>query len=206
MSSVVNSGTAVKTLVDDVERAQEYQLRIKLPASSAIISLAAAVLLGWWVRAESLFVTVPASIMLLFIFPTLISRVNVPLARKLESQENNYNQVVEAAVHGVIEAQIYGYLQQSLIPAKASEDEIASTEKTLISRISIFSVGTNLIIASSIVGSAWLAESIMGTQKIPAVQVAMLIFLPLVMFDDHATFTSLQFRDVIVSLSCFSMR
>jgi len=183
VSSVVNSGTAVKTLVDDVERAQEYQLRIKLPASSAIISLAAAVLLGWWVRAESLFLTVPASIMLLFIFPTLISRTNVPLARKLESQENNYNQVVEAAVHGVIEAQIYGYLQQSMMPAKASEDEIASTEKSLVLRSSFFSVGANLIIASSVVGSAWLAESIMGTQKIPAVQVAMLIFLPLVMFE-----------------------
>ncbi len=125
--------------------------------------------------------------MLLFIFPTLISRVNVPLARKLESQENNYNQVVEAAVHGVIEAQIYGYLQQSMIPAKASEDEIASTEKTLVTRSSYFSFGTNLIIASSIVGSAWLAESIMGAQKIPAVQVAMLIFLPLVMFEAITT-------------------
>jgi thiol reductant ABC exporter CydC subunit len=187
ISSVVNSGTAVKALVDDVDRAQEYQLRIKLPASSAVISLAAAVLLGWWVRAESLFVTVPASIMLLFIVPTLVSRVNVPLARKLESQENNYNQVVEAAVHGVIEAQIYGYLQQSVIPAKASEDDIFTTEKTLVSRSSFFSLGANLIIASSIVGSAWLAESIMGTQKIPAVQVAMLIFLPLVMFEAITT-------------------
>jgi thiol reductant ABC exporter CydC subunit len=183
VSSILNSGTAVKTLVDDVERAQEYQLRIKLPGSSAIISLSAAVLLGWWVRPESLFITVPASLVLLFIFPRLIARLNVPLARTLEAQENKYNQTVEATVHGVVEAQIYGYLQQSLLPAKASEDEIALSEKKLVSRSSFFSFGTNLIISASIVGSTWLAESIMQKEEIPAVQVAMLIFLPLVMFE-----------------------
>ena len=183
VSSILNSGTAVKTLVDDVERAQEYQLRIKLPGSSAIISLSAAVLLGWWVRPESLFITVPASLVLLFIFPRLIARLNVPLARTLEAQENEYNQNVEATVHGVVEAQIYGYLKQSLLPAKASEDEIALSEKKLVSRSSFFSFGTNLIISASIVGSTWLAESIMQKEEIPAVQVAMWIFLPLVMFE-----------------------
>jgi thiol reductant ABC exporter CydC subunit len=183
VSSILNSGTAVKTLVDDVERAQEYQLRVKLPGSSAIISLFVAVLLGWWVRPESLFITVPASLLVLFIFPRFIARLNIPLARTLEAQENKYNQQVEATVHGVVEAQIYGYLQQSLMPAKASEDEISLTEKNLVLRSSFFSFGTNLIISSSIVGSAWLAESIMRKEEIPAVQVAMLIFLPLVMFE-----------------------
>jgi ABC-type transport system involved in cytochrome bd biosynthesis fused ATPase/permease subunit len=50
ISSIINSGSTVKALVDDVERAQEYQLRIKLPGSSACISLFAGVLLGWWVQ------------------------------------------------------------------------------------------------------------------------------------------------------------
>lgn len=183
VSSILNSGTTVKALVDDVERAQEYQLRIKLPGSSAIISLSAAVLLGWWVRPESLLITLPSSLLLLFILPRMIAGLNVPLAQTLEAQENRYNETVEATVHGVVEAQIYGYLQQSLIPAKTSEDEIASTERKLISRSSIFSFGTNLIISSSIVGSTWLADSIMRKEEIPAVQVAMLIFLPLVMFE-----------------------
>lgn len=183
ISSILNSGSAVKALVDDVERAQEYQLRIKLPGSSACISLFAGVLLGWWVRPESLLITIPATLLLLFIFPVLISRSNISLARNLEAQENKYGQIVEATVHGVVEAQIYGYLPQSLIPAKASEDEIASCEKNLVTRSSFFSIGANLIISSSIVGSAWLTESIMRKEQIPAVQVAMLIFLPLVMFE-----------------------
>ena len=183
LSSVVNSGSAVKTLVDDVERAQEYQLRIKLPGSSAVMSLAAGALLGWWVRPESLFITIPASLLLLLVFPRLISRFNVPLARTIEAQENKYSQIVEASVHGVIEAQIYGYLEQSLIPAKAAEIEIVSSEKSLISKSASFSFATNAIIASAVVGSTWLAELIMSKNPIPAVQVAMLIFLPLVMFE-----------------------
>ena len=183
LSSVVNSGSAVKTLVDDVERAQEYQLRIKLPGASAVVSLAAGVLLGWWVRPESLLITIPASLLLLLVFPRLISRFNVPLARSIEAQENKYSQIVEASVHGVIEAQIYGYLEQSLIPVNASEIEIVNSEKSLISKSAGFSFGTNVIIASVVVGSTWLAELIMSKNPIPAVQVAMLIFLPLVMFE-----------------------
>ena len=52
-SSVINSGKAVKSLVDDVERAQEYQLRIKLPGVSAVIALLFGILLGWWVRVRA---------------------------------------------------------------------------------------------------------------------------------------------------------
>jgi ABC-type transport system involved in cytochrome bd biosynthesis fused ATPase/permease subunit len=84
LSNVVNSGASVKTLVDDLERAQEYQLRIKLPGSSAILSLLAGTLLGWWVRPESLLITVPASLILLFVFPLLISRFTVPLAENID--------------------------------------------------------------------------------------------------------------------------
>ena len=183
VSHVVNSGASVKTLVDDVERAQEYQLRVKLPGSSAILSLVAGSLLGWWVRPESLLITVPASLTLLFVFPLLISRFTVPLAENIEAQEVRYTQIVEASVHGVIEAQIYGYLDQSLAPAVAQELEIARSEKTLISKSGLFAISTYLIIASAIVGSAWIANSISNLKQLPAVQVAMLIFLPLVMFE-----------------------
>ena len=183
VSNVVNSGASVKTLVDDVERAQEYQLRIKLPGSSAILSLVVGTLLGWWVRPESLLITVPASLILLFVFPLLISLFTVPLAEKIEAQEIRYTQIVESSVHGVIEAQIYGYLDQSLAPAVAQELEIVRSEKKLISKSAVFALSTYLIIASAIVGSAWITNSVTNLNQLPAVQIAMLIFLPLVMFE-----------------------
>lgn len=182
-SHLVNTGTAVKTLVDDVERAQEYQLRIKLPRAAAVLSLTAGALLGWWVRPESLLITIPASGVLLLLFPRLISKFNVPLARMIEAQENKYSQLVEVSVHGVVEAQIYGYLEQSLLPAKAAESAILRSEKQLTSKSSYFAFMANVMIAAAVVGSVWTAEEIMSSNPIPAVQVAMLIFLPLVMFE-----------------------
>lgn len=183
ISSVVNSGSAVKTLVDDVERAQEYQLRVKLPGSSAVLSLVAGILLGWWVHPESLFFTVPASLVLLFLFPKLISMTMVPIAKKIEEEENRYTQIVESSVHGVIEAQIYGYLHQTLERAQQQEIVIASNERRLVGKSSAFATITNLVIAFSIVGSAWIANRITNVEQLPGVQVAMLIFLPLVMFE-----------------------
>jgi ABC-type transport system involved in cytochrome bd biosynthesis fused ATPase/permease subunit len=183
LSNVVNSGASVKTLVDDVERAQEYQLRIKLPGSSAILSLLAGTLLGWWVRPESLLITVPASLILLFVFPLLISRFTVPLAENIEAQESRYTQIIESSVHGVIEAQIYGYLDQSLAPVAQQELKIVKSEKRLLNKSGMFALSTYSIIASAIVGSVWIAYSVTSDRALPAVQIAMLIFLPLVMFE-----------------------
>ncbi|MEY5030276.1 MAG: thiol reductant exporter subunit CydC [Actinomycetota bacterium] len=182
-SSVINSGNAVKSLVDDVERAQEYQLRIKLPGVSAALALLFGVLLGWWIRAESLLITVPASIALLFILPTAISRATVKAAKRIEEEENKYTKVVDAATHGVIEARIYGYLEQTFSPLGKRELEIRKQESALIKKTAIFSGITNLVVASAIVGSSYLAYWISRSSDIPAVQIAMLIFLPLVMFE-----------------------
>jgi ABC-type transport system involved in cytochrome bd biosynthesis fused ATPase/permease subunit len=113
----------------------------------------------------------------------LISRLTVPLAENIEAQEVRYTEIIESSVHGVIEAQMYGYLEQSLQPAAQQELEIAKSERRLVSNSGVFSFSTNLVIAVAIVGSAWIAHSIAQHEQLPAVQVAMLIFLPLVMFE-----------------------
>ena len=182
-SSVINSGKAVKSLVDDVERAQEYQLRIKLPGVSAVIALIFGILLGWWVRVESLLITVPASIALLILLPTAISRTTVKAAKRIEEQENKYISAVEAATHALIEAKIFGYLEQAFSPARSHEIEISKHESALIKRSGVFSFASYLVIGTSIVGSAYLAYLISRNTNFPAVQIAMLIFLPLVMFE-----------------------
>ena len=69
-----SSSSAVKTLVDDVERAQEYQLRIVLPRASAFIALFTGALLGLWVNFTSIFIIGPAVLLTLIIYPRLIIR------------------------------------------------------------------------------------------------------------------------------------
>ncbi len=182
-SSVINSGSAVKSLVDDVERAQEYQLRIKVPGVSAAFALAFGVLLGWWIRPESLVTTLPVSLVLLALLPALISRAALPLAQEIEKKESEYTRIVDSAVHGVVEARIYGYLEQSFLPAQKQEVEISHKEKALIFRSGFFSLIANLLIGGSIAASAFLAFNLTQDHDLPAVQIAMLIFLPLVMFE-----------------------
>ena len=182
-SSVINSGPAVKGLVDDVERAQEYQLRIKLPGVSSAVALTSGVLLGWWIRPESLLITVPVSILLLTLIPGLISRTSLPLAKGVESKEGIYTKIVDSAVHGVVEARIYGYLEQSFIPAQRHENEIKEIERALIFRSGFYSLIANLLIGGSVATSAFLAFTLTQDHDLPAVQIAMLIFLPLVMFE-----------------------
>jgi ABC-type transport system involved in cytochrome bd biosynthesis fused ATPase/permease subunit len=130
-----SSGTAVKTIVDDVERAQEYQLRIKLPHASAVISLLTGALLGLWIHPQSLKITLPASAMLLFIVPKLIKNKSENIARDIESSENSYTQLIQSSVQGVAEAAIYGYLEENLSASKIEEKKIRWIEKKRIGSI-----------------------------------------------------------------------
>lgn len=183
MAHTFNSGTAVKSIVDDVERAQEYQLRIKLPQSSAIISLTFGALLAFWIRPESIVFTLPACALLLAIFPSLIKRGSEPIARSIEKKENTYTQLLEGSVHGITEAAIYGYLDENVRRTNEVEIEIKTIEERLLRQSWRFSALTNSLIALCVIGFAWLAMTLTQSEAIPAVQVTMLIFIPLVIFE-----------------------
>lgn len=178
-----NTGTTVKAIVDDVERAQEYQLRIKLPQSSAVISLSVGALLGYWVRPESLIILFPVSALVLFIFPFSIKARSEALARSIEKSENTYTQILEGSIHGVTEAAIYGYLDENLSRAAKAEQGIRNQEEKLLHVTWKYSSLTNSLIALCVVGFAWLAMVLNSSYSIPAVQISMLIFLPLVLFE-----------------------
>ena len=178
-----NSGVAVKAIVDDVERAQEYQLRITLPRFASIFALIAGSFLGYWVSPSSLFITMPALLLLLLIVPAMISRACEDQARSIESRENKYSRSLEESTHGIAEAQIYGYLDQSIKSLHDDEVSIHDLEKKLLHRIRIYSVITQIVIATSLISFVYLAWRERIENQIPEVQVAMLIFLPLALFE-----------------------
>lgn len=178
-----NSGTAVKSIVDDVERAQEYQLRIKLPQSSALISLTFGALLAFWVRPESIVFTLPACALLLAVFPALIKRSSELIARSIENEENAYTQILEGSIHGVTEAAIYGYLDENVERTNEIEIKIRAMEEQLVRQTWRFSSLTNSLIAICVVGFAWRAMTLAQSEAVPAVQITMFIFIPLVIFE-----------------------
>lgn len=179
----LNSGSFVKIIVDDVERAQEYQLRVVLPAIAAFISVLTSALLGIWISPESLLFTVPASILLLIVLPFVIKSACSKSARRVESVEGDYSRQITSLTDGLVEATMYGYLENQVRQARSYEEEILKTERSLLKSSWYTQLATSLIIGSSILASTLIAYRLTDSQIFPAVKVTMLIFLPLVMFE-----------------------
>lgn len=177
----LSSGTLVKRVVDDVERVQEYELRITLPHVAGSITVFLAVALGGWILPESILVTLPISLLLLLVLPILVKRGCEDLARRIEELENEYAALIQQASHGLVEAQFYGYLSERLEQTKQLEGEILRQERSLLRANRTFSFLSSAVYGVVLVAMTWLAKT--HSAQIPAVRISMIIFLPLVMFE-----------------------
>ncbi|MDP1721352.1 MAG: thiol reductant ABC exporter subunit CydC [Candidatus Nanopelagicaceae bacterium] len=177
----LGTGKLVKRVVDDVERSQEYQLRITLPHIAALISLLVGVGLGLWINPTSVLITVPTCLLLLFFLPGRLKKSSEAIARRIEDLESEYASSIEQAAHGIAEAQLYGYLNERLGRTKEAESKIAHEELTLLRVTRLYQFISTALIGLSIVGLTLIAHS--AGEKVPAVQISMLVFLPLVMFE-----------------------
>ncbi|MBC7462825.1 MAG: thiol reductant ABC exporter subunit CydC [Actinobacteria bacterium] len=177
----LGSGTLVKRLVDDVERAQEYELRITLPHAAAAISLCTGAGLGAWIQPESLFVTVPVILLLLVAIPRIVLRKCENIARRIESHESEYALLIQQAGQGFLEAQLYGYLEERISRVADIENQIMCEEKRLADLSLFFQFLFVAVMGFTLLSLAYMVEKL--SPEIPAVQVTMLIFLPLILFE-----------------------
>ena len=179
----LNSGNYVKAIVDDVERAQEYQLRVTLPRYAAIISLAFGLLLAFWIYPELLVILLPVTLALLLVIPSIVNKKCSYQSSLIEEIENRYAREISDANYGITEAQIYGYKNRLLKKIHGIESEIASAEKALLETIRILQLLTFLFIGLSVVGTSLLMYNVRINSDLPAVKISMAIFLPLVVFE-----------------------
>jgi thiol reductant ABC exporter CydC subunit len=181
------SGGYVKSIVDDVERAQEYALRITLPRYSAIVSILFSLLLSWWIYSPTLMVLIPVSLTLLFLIPTLVSRTALWLSQEIELLENEYAKALESASYGAVEAQVYGYSHLISQKIHTIEEQIFLQEKALLNLIRKLQTITLIALGFAITGTVQLLASVRDSADLPAVKIAMAIFLPLVAFEGVTT-------------------
>lgn len=177
----IGTGKLVKRIVDDVERSQEYQLRITLPHVAALISLLVGAGLGFWVNPTSVLITVPTCLLLLFVLPEQLKRSSEVIASRIEDLESEYAASIEQVAHGIAEAQLYGYLNERLGRTKEAESKIAHEEITLLRVTRLYQFISTALIGLAIVGLTLIAHS--AGENVPAVQISMLVFLPVVMFE-----------------------
>ena len=179
----LNSGNYVKAIVDDVERAQEYQLRVTLPRYAALISLTFGLLLALWIYPVLLVILLPVTLALLLAIPSIVNKKCSSQSFLIEEIENRYAREISDASYGITEAQIYGYKDRLLNKIHGIEREIASAEKALIGTIRKLQFLTLLLIGVSIVGISLLMYNARIQSDVPAVKISMAIFLPLVAFE-----------------------
>jgi thiol reductant ABC exporter CydC subunit len=179
----LNSGATVKALVDDVERAQEFQLRVTLPFRSALLSLIVGVGVGYWIHSETLFFTIPSSLIALWVIPTYIKRACRKSAEEIEVQESEYAKTIGDCSEGVVEAGMYGYLEKAINLAHQKEERLLVRERILARQSSSAQFITLLMMGTAITYALVLARKLQGQGEISLVGIAMLIFLPLVFFE-----------------------
>jgi thiol reductant ABC exporter CydC subunit len=183
----INSGTFVKALVDDVERGQEYQLRVVLPGLAAILSVGAGVGLGVLIQPETLWITGPASAALLFILPKIIRSLCKRESFLIEGSENLYSMQISAASVGAVEARMYGFLVESKDDVSRTESALEESEIKLLQSVFITQIITIAIFGGATVATMALVYQLSGKGLLPAVQITMIAFLPLVIFEAITT-------------------
>jgi thiol reductant ABC exporter CydC subunit len=179
----LNSGKTVKALVDDVERAQELELRVTLPYRSALIAVFVTLGIGYWIRIETLFFTIPAAVLTLWIIPLFIKQNCASSATSIEVFESKYAELILNSSDGIAEATIYGYLEKSIELAHQKEKSILDQEIKLAKKSRSANFLTLIIIGSAISASLLIARDLQMEQEIALVGIAMMIFLPLVFFE-----------------------
>lgn len=183
----INSGTFVKALVDDVERGQEYQLRVVLPGLAAILSVGAGVGLGALMQPETLWITGPASAALLYFIPRIIERLCKRESFQIEESENQYSMQISAASLGAIEAHMYGFLEQSKEGTRQNEIALEKKETKLLRSVLFTQMITIAIFGGATVATMSLVYQLTGKGLLPTVQITMIAFLPLVIFEAITT-------------------
>ena len=170
-----SGGRLIKQVVDDVERAQEYELRVTLPGAASLISMSAATLLAFWLQPGIGLMWLALTLLLAVIIPLMAVRKMRPISRELEALENSYADQVRSSVHGALEAEIYGYLNQVIDKSANLEKSIHLVEIELLNVIKRYQFGINFLLTASLIQTLLFAN----THSLPPVQVAMLVFLAL---------------------------
>lgn len=170
------TGQLVKQVVDDVERSQEYELRVILPGATTLVTLLACTGLAFWLQPKIAIIWGIAFVLLALLIPSLVNRSIGNSAKRVETLESEYADRIRSNSHGYLEADNYGYSNQLLDHTHLLENQIKIAEIQYLSRVRNFQILINLII------SMVLILTVLNV-SLPAVQVAMLIFLSLTGFE-----------------------
>jgi ABC-type transport system involved in cytochrome bd biosynthesis fused ATPase/permease subunit len=173
-----------KTLIDDVERAQEFYLRVTLPGISALLAGATTVLLALWIHPTSLIWIIPTAILYAILIPGLVRKFLDPIATAIEDSENVFAGNIAEASHAMVEAELFGYGERYRQGLQISVNNLYLIEKKNYLRTSYLQLLSILGIGVILLGISLSFHSEPDTLPI---HISMIIFLALVGFEGYTS-------------------
>ena len=173
-----------KAAIDDVERAQEYHLRVTLPRLYALFSGVLTIMIAAWISHTLLISVAVISILFSLVIPAMVRALLDPLATEIEDRENRLSEEIANASHAQREAEVFGYLTYYQNQLKVSVLELKSLESKFHIRSSLLQGLTLVAIGAGLVAVALSARN--NSSLLP-IHVSMSIFLILIGFEGFTT-------------------
>jgi ABC-type transport system involved in cytochrome bd biosynthesis fused ATPase/permease subunit len=180
----INVARLTKSIIDDVERAQEFYLRVTLPRLSAGISAIFTNLIALWIAPSHLLWTLPATIFMGFIIPFAVRKWVDPISCRIEEIENEYADSLSSASLAMTEAEVFGYADKFKNSLKESSQSLLQSERSYSARVSVLQGGFIAVLGATLSG---IAMTLQSGNRLPPVQISMSIFLILVGFEGYST-------------------
>jgi ABC-type transport system involved in cytochrome bd biosynthesis fused ATPase/permease subunit len=169
-----------KAIIDDVERAQEFHLRVTLPGLSALLAGIVTVLIAAWIDLTLLIWILPATLLFAIVIPVSVRRYLDPISVEIEELESAYAVEVSSASFALVEAEVFGYADRYRSDLSACAVEIKQVEQRYFRRTSILQGFFIATIGTTLVG---ISTTLRGSSELLPVQVSMALFLALVGFE-----------------------
>lgn len=173
-----------KAAIDDVERAQEYHLRITLPGLYATFSGLVTIMIAAWIGQTLLFWVGLISFLFAIVIPLMVRRILDPLATEIENRENVLAEEISSASHAQREAEVFGYLQVYQLQLSKSVKELQLLESKFHFRSSLLQALVSLAIGTSLVAVSLSARN--DSSLLP-IHISMSVFLILIGFEGFTT-------------------
>ena len=169
-----------KAIIDDVERAQEFHLRITLPGLSALLAGIVTVLIAAWIDLILLIWILPATIVFAYVIPVSVRRYLDPVSVEIEELESAYAVEVSSASFALVEAEVFGYADRYRSELSAWAVEIRRVERRYFRRTSILQGLFIATLGATLVG---ISATLRNISEMLPVQISMALFLVLVGFE-----------------------
>ena len=173
-----------KAAIDDVERAQEFHLRVTLPGLYATFAGSVTIMIAAWIGQTLLLWVGLISVLFVIVIPLMVRRFLDPLAVEIENLENVLAEEIGSASHAQREAEVFGYLKVYQDRLKKSVQTLYSLERkfhrcsSFLQALVTLGIGTGLVAISL---------SARNDDSLLPIHISMSIFLILIGFEGFTT-------------------